>query len=117
MVSPGQTILASDFLNMISSTSGTTVAVVTTADQRLTIIAKGNISVPAGTPGSTTVNMKINGSTVDTQLATADNPGGFSTTIPVSFIYSAKPGAQTNTITFDQTLSNPKILTFVLSSN
>lgn len=99
-------VLANPTSPSITKSTSATPSVDTTAGQKLVIMAKGNVAVPAGTPGTITVNMKINTVTVDTVVATQNLSGGYGGVAPVSFLYYAIPGAQTNAITFDQTVSN-----------
>ena len=94
------------------STSSTP-SIVTTAGQRLTIIAKGTYTTGGGIDSNVTVNMLNNAVTVDSCTLQAEARTGGGTSATVSFLYSAVPGAQTNNITFSASLTNIQVLTIV----
>lgn len=125
MISAGQKALASDFLNFMSSTtmatvvSGSTMMTITTdPTQRLTIVAKGDITTPGGTGGSPqSLSLTINGTIVDTIVAQncANTNGGI---YPFCFIVSRKWGSTiVNTLSLNGTATNVTVLAFVLDSN
>lgn len=99
---------------IVYSTSAT-YSPVTVASEMLILMVKGNIDIPGTTdPSTVTVNMKINGSTVDTIVSSANTNSGTTQKHPISFLYFATPGAQTNAITFDVTISNLKIISIII---
>ncbi len=91
----------------ITISTSQTPSVATTAGQKLTITSKGYITIPSGaSPSEVTVNMKIDGSTVDTVSASMNTNDGNAQKAPICLQYYAIPGAVTNNITFDQTIGN-----------
>ena len=92
-------------------TTSATPSLVTAAGQRLTIWVKGTIHLQsASNPCSVTTNMKNNGSVVDTTTVSVNDNTNTGYYQNISFLYSAIPGAQTNNITFDQTITNLQVL-------
>ncbi len=123
-ITPGGTILASDFLNMMSGTtiatlaSGSTAAtIVAAASNRLTVWAKGTVAIPSGTPGTVVTNMKYGSTIIDTVTLSGANSGGYGTSGEAVFVYSSKPGSGSFAIKFDQPMTNVTVVTMLLDSN
>jgi hypothetical protein len=83
-------------------TTGTTHSLTTTANQRVVVIAKGDLGNVAEITGYT-VSLKYNGVTKDTVYIQMDTDGNANCASPFTLTYTETPGAATQNITVETT--------------
>jgi hypothetical protein len=111
----GQQINANDFVGpsatypTIEVTTGVTHSLVTSANQRVMVWAKGNST---GSPSSSahTFNLKYNGVTKDTVIS----DGGTGDLEAFALMYTETPGAGTQNITVDSDVSIGNVVIMVM---
>jgi len=82
----------------IETTAGTTHSLTTTANQKVIVWATGLTSIPTGSPGQITVDLKYDGTLKkSTTPRIVDTTGG--TRIPFFLMYTETPGAGTKNVT------------------
>lgn len=115
----GENANASDFIGnpapflSIESTSGSTHSLTTVANQKVLVIAKGNLQ---GTGDAVAINLKYNGVTKDTVTV---RPSSSSHRDAFCLMYTEVPGAATQNITVEEdsvsgTLENVVIIVIKL---
>lgn len=83
-------------------TASTSHSLTTTANQKVVVIAKGDLGNVADITGYT-VSLKYNGVTKDTAYIQMDTDGNINCTAPFALQYTETPGAATANITIETT--------------